>query len=292
MDYSKLLGLIQDSDNMGTPRGEPVPGGSLEGSQNGGLGLSMPHKWRKKIDGKFECALDGTYIRAIKPRYSLDQVGGGKRGKISGFTSSSRRRLMQTLAKTIKDQKPIFITLTYPKEWPSDPKTWKKHLQNFIKRLVYKYPGSSGFWKLEPQYRGAPHYHMLIWGVSYFDLLCFTGLAWFNVVKSGDLKHLQAGTRVEEIRSWKGVRSYASKYLGKKIEGLPGWDEVGRFWGIFGRDRLPWAKMISVELDYQGACKIIRLIRRYAHIKSRDYKSLTGIVNDPTFWFDRLHLLI
>lgn len=291
MNYSKLSELIQSSENRGVPRGEPVTGGSLGGSQSAG-GLSLPHKWRKKIDGKFECALDGTYIKVIKPRLSGEQVGGGKRGKISGFSSASKRRLLQTLAKTIKENKPVFITLTYPAEWPENPKQWKRHLQNFIKRLSYKYPKASGFWKLEPQYRGAPHYHLLIWGVSYYDLLCFTSLAWYKVVKSGDIKHLHAGTRVEQIRSWKGVRSYASKYLGKKIEGLPGWESVGRFWGIFGREKLPWAKMISVELDYKGACKIIRLIRRYAHIKSRDYKSLTGLVNNPSYWFDRLHLLI
>ena len=271
--------------------GGPLPpkGGTEKGG-TGAVGLSTAHK-RTKC-GKIDCYLGGGLIKVQKPIDNIEQVGGGQRGGIATFSKNSRRRLMRTIAQVEKIELPIFVTLTYPGEFPGNPKEWKRHLKNFVKRLNYKFSGSSGIWKLEPQKRGAPHYHLMIWGVSYFDLISYVPLAWYKVVGSDDIRHLHAGTRVEKVRSWRGVMGYASKYLGKEVENLPGWEAVGRYWGVFARSSVPWARLVTVDLDYRQAVNLIRLLRRYAHLKGRDYKSLTCFVNNPDFWFGALHTLL
>jgi hypothetical protein len=102
------------------------------------------------------------------------QEGGGKRGIVKRFTEASRRRLLRALARTRKDQLPVFVTLTYPDGFPGDPRQWKAHLKAWLKRLALQHPEAAGFWKLElkPRQSGqnagqvAPHSHLLLWGLS------------------------------------------------------------------------------------------------------------------------------
>ena len=69
----------------------------------------------------------------------------------------------------------------------------------------------------------------MVWGIDYLNLLFWVPSAWYKSVRSGDIKHLRAGTRVERVRSWRGVMAYASKYMGK-IEALPdSWASLGDF---------------------------------------------------------------
>ena len=105
---------------------------------------------------------------------------------------------------------------------------------------------------MEPQRRGAPHFHLLLWGLRRSaHLLRWVSLTWYEVVGSGDGRHLQAGTRVEALRSWKGVMSYAAKYSAKMVEELPeGWEHVGRWWGIWNRAAAPvWVFEVGVTSD-------------------------------------------
>ena len=150
---------------------------------------------------------------------------------------------------------PTFGTLTYPGEWPSDPKRWKRDLDAFGKRLRRRHPEASVIWKLEPQKRGAPHFHLLIFNVPRLDKTWLSA-AWYAVVASNDVRHLRAGTRIESIRSWRGVMSYASKYTAKVIDELPeGWEAVGRMWGVIGRDNLP-ISVVRFGIDRRTATRL------------------------------------
>lgn len=208
-----------------------------------------------------------------------------KRGRISEFTKKSRLRLMREMSKMRRDALPVLVTLTYPAVYPDNPKIWKRHLDNFLKRLQRKYPNISGVWKLEPQKRGAPHFHLLVWGAPYLGLLHCVALMWFQVVGSGDEKHLRAGTRVEQVKSQRGVMFYASKYLGKEI--TVDWGCAGRFWGKFGKESLPYGQFVVIETSPEKFQEYIRYMRRFAHIRGRDYKSLT-ITCNPDFWLLKL----
>lgn len=237
-------------------RGDPPAGGDV--------GLSTSHisprgKWgadyepsagylralarrQPKKDQQFriEVPRNGGVVKVRGFAPDATEVPHGKRGKIGGFSPDARRRLLvrlNSLDRQALPCLPIFVTLTYPGQFSPDPKTWKRDLDVFLKRLQRQYPDATGFWKLEPQKRGAPHYHLLVFGVAFIDK-DWTSSAWYDVVGSGDVRHLEAGTRVERVHSWNGVNAYAAKYLGK-TEALENFPEfVGRWWGMFGRDRL------------------------------------------------------
>lgn len=230
----------------------------------------------------------GGLLKAVRGKAPKVHYERGKRGVVKGFSNSSRRRLLRLVSSVDLKRKPVFVTLTYPGEFPFNPRLWKRHLDTFIKRLGRKFGQVSGVWKLEAQERGAPHYHMLIWGVEYSDLISFVSSNWYEVVGSGDENHLRAGTRVEIVRSHRGVLSYASKYLGKVEQPMIElWDMVGRYWGVFFRDRLPVGVMRAVYVDYKTAVTIIRYMRRFARLRSRAYYSLTVNCNSDN-WISRL----
>ncbi|HAI14386.1 MAG TPA: hypothetical protein DCM28_21965 [Phycisphaerales bacterium] len=210
------------------------------------LGLSTTHISPRgnKDHEKWACeiAVGGSVVSVKGRKPTSVKAGGGIRGEVKGFSKNARRRLIRKVGSIDRDaikQMPIFITLTYPGIWPNDPKVWKKHLDTWSKRLKRRYPKACAIWKLEPQKRGAPHYHLIVLNVPHISKN-WLAESWYEVVGSGDDKHLRAGTRVETIRTWRGCMSYAAKYTAKVIEELPeGWEKVGRMWGIIGREHLP-----------------------------------------------------
>src|ERR671914_124303 len=61
--------------------------------------------------------------------------GGGTREKVRGFSRASRRNLLLCLASINRRAfrafkgRLIFVTLTYPREYPDDPELCKRHLK-------------------------------------------------------------------------------------------------------------------------------------------------------------------
>jgi len=96
---------------------------------------------------------------------------------IQRFTSRSRQRMMSKARKLNHnsmrppdgngkrkkiDKKlpvPWFVTLTYRKNY-QDAETSKDHLNAFLQRWRRRFPDFAYFWKMEPQERGAIHYHL------------------------------------------------------------------------------------------------------------------------------------
>lgn len=217
-------------------------------------------------------ALGGEVVH-ISAGYHASKAkrGGGLRGTVSEFSRASRKRLMELFASIDKrgQQLPLFITLTYPGKpelWEHfTPDDWKRHLDNFCKRLQRAYSHSTIIWRLEFQTRGAPHYHLLLFGVP-FVAADWVARAWWEVVGSGDPDHLQAGTEVRRCRSWRQAGAYVSKYLAKAGE-CPV-DFPGRFWGIRGRQFLP-VEFVDVVLDLPQFYRLRRVLSRW--VKSRGY---------------------
>jgi hypothetical protein len=184
------------------------------------------------------------------------------------FSRRSRTRLQQTLCAVPVahvGRGLLFVTLTYPAHYPGDWQVWKRQLDTMAKRLRRKFPAFAGVWKLEPQKRGAPHFHLLVVGLP-FLAKSWLSEAWYEVVGSGDPKHLAAGTNVQLARSHRGVVSYAAKYTAKR-QALPAdWQEgVGRYWGVHNRRGLgvvwKWAPLS--EARFWQACRFTR--RLIAH---------------------------
>jgi hypothetical protein len=163
----------------------------------------------------------------------------------------------------------LFLTLTYPDQWPGDWQRWKGNLRAWFERLRRRLPEAGATWKLEPQRRGAPHFHLLVVGVPYIakDWL---SRSWYEVVGSGDPRHLAAGTNVQLAHSHRGVLSYAAKYCAKAEQLPPDWQGgVGRWWGVYRRKvfDVAWTWRYLTEHEFWIAQ---RIFRRLVRSRTRD----------------------
>jgi len=215
-----------------------------------------------------EYADGGSLMRVKFPLAAeIDRVG-GKRAKISRFSSASRNRMLDFIAALPKAGLclPLFVTLTYPDQFPTDGQVWKRHLAAWRRRLERKYGKCLVIWKLEPQKRGAPHFHLMLYLVADIDIV-WLSTSWYEVVASGDVKHLLAGTQVQRAESSDGVLGYAAKYLGKEVPA--GWDNPGRYWGAWNRELAPIV-MCRKEINWLQAYKLRRVAYRFMDVAARN----------------------
>jgi len=212
--------------------------------------------------------------------------GGGERGMVTGFSSASRRRLMRLIASLERGERPIFVTMTYPDVFPDQLDKWKRDIDVFGKRLARRSTQAGFVWRIEFKERKsgasvgklAPHFHLLVYGAGYRDLLAWVPSAWWGVVGAGDEDHLRVGTRVERIYSWGGIMRYVGKYIAKEDDYPADWQ--GRAWGIVGRSNLPWAVEVIIDLTQDQSVKLVRLARRMIGAKGRSFShGLAWIVN-------------
>jgi hypothetical protein len=203
------------------------------------------------------------------------RLGGGSRDRVRGFSRVSRTNLLRRLAsinrgafKAFKGRM-IFVTLTYPGEYPQDPVVCKRHLKALRKRLQREYETFAAFWRMGIQQRGAWHFHLLLFVGSSLgsigELRRFISSSWYEVTGKVSEGHLHAGTRVVAVKRWKEATSYVERYLAK-VEEFPEGLQTGRFWGIWNKELLPirWER---VEVSLRDAFRIRRIYRKLARRK-------------------------
>lgn len=243
----------------------PHPGVVAQGLSNGPyLAAPVPH------------ARFGVEIRPAGVRFRASPVGELRwksdayrhetsRGRISEFSPRSRTRLRAAALDLGEFHSPdLLVTLTYPGEWRSvagDGPSCRRDLEAFRKRLT-RYLASLGvtswsaLWFREFQRRGAPHFHLLLWGPGLAALDVrqarrWLARAWADVVAHPDpkefAKHRKAGTGLDEYRA--GHFGYAVAYATKPHQKqVPdGFAQPGRWWGLWNAD-VPRPVVLSVEI--------------------------------------------
>jgi len=201
--------------------------------------------------------------------------GGGIRERVKGFSRTSRRNLLRRLASINRPafraskKRIIFVTLTYPGEWPEDPDVCKRHLKALRKRLQREFGPFAAFWRLGIQKRGAWHFHLLLFvGPSFGpvgELRHFISSSWYEVTGKVSEGHLRTGTRVEAIRKWREATSYVERYMAKPEE-FPQGLETGRIWGVWNKELLP-VRWKTVEVSLRDTYQIRRIYRKLARRK-------------------------
>jgi hypothetical protein len=200
------------------------------------------------------------------------RCGGGIRDRVRGFSRTSRRNLLRRLAsinrrafRTFKGRM-IFVTLTYPHEFPNDPELCKRHFKALRKRLQREYGSFAAFWRLGIQRRGAWHFHLLLFvGPSFGtvgELRRFISSCWYEVTGKLSEGHLHAGTRVEAVKRWKEATTYVERYMAKPEE-FPEGLLTGRIWGVWNEQLLP-VRWETAQVSLRDAFKIRRIYRRLA----------------------------
>ena len=143
-----------------------------------------------------------------------------------------------------------------------------------------------------------------VWGPDSF--MNWVSRNWYDVVGSNQIRHFQAGTRVEKIKGVHGAYAYAAKRYVAKKEDLPEMEfKPGRFWGVIGRKNLPFGKREVREVSAKEAVQIRRTMRRYrwantppekrkflrkSQLWSQDFTA--KLFCEVEFWLERLPRLI
>src|SRR5215211_6485405 len=201
--------------------------------------------------------------------------GGGIRDRVRGFSRTSRTNLLRRLASINRSAfkgvrgRMIFVTLTYPDEYPEDPELCKRHLKAFRKRLQREYKSFAALWRLGIQQRGAWHFHLLLFVEPSFgpigELRHFISSSWYEVTGKVSEGHVRAGTLVETIRKRKQATSYLERYMAKP-EVFPEGLQTGRIWGVWNEELLP-VRWETVQVNLRDAFRIRRIYRKLAKRK-------------------------
>lgn len=198
--------------------------------------------------------------------------GHAARGRITEFSARSRARLRSAAFDLGEFHAPdLLLTLTYPGQWRAvagDGPTCRRHLKAFRKRLTRYLVGLgvtewSALWFREFQRRGAPHFHLLLWGdgLGVLELRQagrWLSRAWAAVVDHPDAaqrrKHEKAGTRIEAMRtrSFAYAVTYASKPRQKRVP--DGFGSPGRWWGL-------WRASVPAPITFSGTLSLPTLQR-------------------------------
>ena len=221
--------------------------------------------------GRLEIARGGTFLHLLGQSYVPERQGRGVRAGITDFTRSSQRRMRHRVESlnweaALKPQQTLqwFLTLTVHQDMSLEDahramKAWRRRLY----RLV---PSTLAVWKLEAQRRGAPHYHLIL-VVDGNEVLSAVGCELRRESEAGelllDLMRMRfqdwalrswrectgqptiTQVRLEDPRSWNGIRGYLVGYMSKKHAVPKEW-QGRRYWGLWG----DWpTSTIEVQLE-------------------------------------------
>jgi hypothetical protein len=184
-----------------------------------------------------------------------------------------------------------FLTLTTKAHL--HPRVLKRFAQKLFKRISRKYPRLSIIWRLEFQKRGAPHLHCVCYNAPWVDRAWLVS-AWSVLVEQEN--------PIVDLRRVKGGRqliSYVSKYLAKVDDNTlldigtknaaefgryPGMKEsVGRIWGVWNANCLPYDVLDTVNVPLDGSWWMIRRYcqKFYDHLSDDDLAGFTVFTDDP-----------
>lgn len=213
--------------------------------------------------------------------------------EITGWSRKSRARMVERLctldysALCPAGRLPAMLTLTYSSKWEvvaPNGKAVKKHLKALRKRWSRTWNEDLVcVWKLEFQFRGAPHFHLLAappHGMTSDgeNFRTWLSRSWAEIVAHPDpeefAKHRAAGTGIdwnEGLRSTdpKRVAVYFTKhgsFAAKEYQHCvpEAWQQPGkgpgRFWGYWGLE----PATATVEVSPADAVKAARTLRRWA----------------------------
>ena len=151
-------------------------------------------------------------------------------------------------------------------------------VRKFYKRTLRAFPDVSLVWRLQPQRRGAPHYHLLAYGLrgdgdaAGVKFSQWAAQQWTDCVTAtmpGALDaravsdHLRHGCRVDVVTGQAGVKRYLAAYVSRSDASGP-LAIAGRQWGKLGAPRLPVSATVTVAVATDTSKQLVRGIRRMA----------------------------
>ena len=220
----------------------------------------------------------------------------GGRGNVDVFSKSSRMRLLRLLSRAAPSPKNgfrstvSFLTLTTREFF--HPRQAKSYLRAFLKRLYRMFPLVAVVWRMEYQKRGAPHFHLILYNCPYIQK------EWIQEAWGAIVGQDRPFTRIEAIKSYKHLMSYAAKYAAKVDERGINKDaylaavknvetykleSAGRCWGVWHRENMPWAELVEDSIPCDGGWWMVRRYCEsfYPWIEENSQFGFTVFCEDP-----------
>lgn len=258
-------------------------------SSSGSALLTLGHTG---TDGYLQIFSEGHLVKKWTPRRTV--FAGLKstkpRGPIRKLSKKASKRMRDRLLQMRKSEPFLFVTLTYGAVYPASGDAAKQHLNKLWRSLVRRWPQASTVWVMQFQKRGAPHFHLVVWGIKARALRDWIKEAWPQIATEDWSFVDSAGARVENGRSLKGVANYLSRpsEVPEAFLGTEG--TLGRLWGQKNKSALPFSPVKLFKLKDEAG--LDRLVRRYIKSQSREKRS-KGVpgsvqVHDPARFADCL----
>ena len=160
-----------------------------------------------------------------------------------------------------------FTTLTYHLNW--EGRDIKGDLDRLMKRARRKFGKEFAYlWRLDPQRRGAPHYHVLIFFPEISDYADEEIQAWFSanwtaIADPGNPWHLKHGAKTAIFTdAFEGVSVYTAKYCAKATQSGIAMDNFrGRWWGT--SPNLDMSPVEEIELTTEADSGVRRAGKRW-----------------------------
>ena len=248
-------------------------------ARKGEAGATFERGWDQSPDMWGENFLLDGYDR-LNPHDRAQYVKKPKTGNksdIKEFSPASRRNLLDKMCSLLLEcwLRAWFVTLTYHNEWP-DPKGTKKHLRAFYKRICYYAKKNhldykpSIIWRVEPQKRGAPHFHLFVFNAP--KIPKYMLLQWWQEI-TNDPTITQVDR--EFLTTRRKAMNYLSKYISKDKYSFPSegceaaqldialyWAKAGRYWGSEGLTDAMFAvtNELIVELLDDGLLRFVAMM--------------------------------
>jgi len=208
----------------------------------------------------------GVRVAACDPKGPPRAAVNEGRGEITGFSRKSRRRLIERMIRLQSDRlsKPLFLTLTYHHAHEADDHEPQENLNAFLQACRRRWPSMEYIWRIEPQERGAPHFHVILWlrrQNGDFDTRqarSWITETWHRLADPTSIDHLRHGVEVREVDSHRQASYYVSKYCAKE-EGEDSWTYQGRRWGC--SRSLPLKGEYTIWMSRDGAYRLRQLVR-------------------------------
>jgi len=220
---------------------------------------------------------------------------------IPEFVGKKRKRMLDAVNSwRIPMNSVMFVTLSYPRDYSKNWKDWKNDLKIWKEHLLRKYPKSQGFWKLELQKRGAPHYHMVLdtgEETSLTDFRNWNDNLWANIAHYMDCHAGVYACTVKKMRTPREALNYAAKYQtketyapvdadGVRLTAEQLGDSIGRLWGKIGKPDCSPSEKIMVRREWALNRKSVlaALLREAGQEKYADYLDRQGAHNSITLY--------
>ena len=230
-----------------------------------------------------------------------EQIGGGYRGKIKGFSKGARARMIKRIS-SLKEYPVMWQDFTFADDVMEsltieEQAVYSSNCLKLFKRLIETaYSGSiNGIWRREWETRKSgnlkgqecPHFHMLLGkkGLTeknYRDVCLILAQVWVAITKTAHKKALAVAISEKSYR-WlvnnKMAQIYVSKYVAKEEMHEDDNFSRGRYWGFIGKPEK--GEQEEIKLTTLMSIEFRRLFRRY--LKKGKLKKLTRH-NTCGFW--------